>query len=232
MTSLWADLRFALRTLVRAPLFSLLVILTLTVGIGATSAVFSVVYPVLLAEPPYPDPDRLVMLSERAEDGSYAGIGWLTFDDTRRETQLFSSMAAMSYWMPTLQAGDDVLRLAGQRVSYTFFETLGVRPALGRNFTPEEDHIETRRVAILSDGLWRRHFGRRPVDRRPHGADQWNGLSRRRCHASRLQESVTAGSRDLGTARIRRELRVRVPDVPPSARDRSVARRDHARAGA
>src|SRR5688572_14248602 len=123
MASFSADLRFALRTLVRAPLFSLLVIVTLTVGIGATSALFSVVYPVLLAAPPYPDPDRLVMLSERAADGEDAGIGWLTFDDTRRETRVFSSMAAMSYWMPTLQAGNDVLRLNGQRVSHTFFRT-------------------------------------------------------------------------------------------------------------
>ena len=74
LVSLWGDLRFARRTLVRAPLFSLLVIVTLTVGIGATSALFSVVYPVLLAPPHYPDPDRLVLLSERTEDGENAGI--------------------------------------------------------------------------------------------------------------------------------------------------------------
>ncbi|MFN8574730.1 MAG: ADOP family duplicated permease [Gemmatimonadaceae bacterium] len=162
MTSLWSDLRFVLRSLARAPLFALLVILTLTVGIGATSALFSVVYPVLLAPPPYPESDRLMMLSERAADGGDDGIGWLTFDDTRRETQVFSSMAAMSYWTPTLQSGDDVLSLNGQRVSHTFFKTLGVRPALGRDFTAEEDRMETRRVVILSDALWRSHFGADP----------------------------------------------------------------------
>jgi putative ABC transport system permease protein len=159
MTSLWADLRYVVRALRRAPLFSLLVILTLTVGIGATSALFSVVYPVLLAAPPYPGSDRLMMLSERGSDGGDEGIGWLTFDDARREADVFSSMAAMSFWTPTLQSGDAVIRLNGQRVSHTFFRTLGVRPALGRDFNPEEDRIETRRVAILSDALWRRQFG-------------------------------------------------------------------------
>lgn len=163
MTSLWSDLRFVLRSLSRSPLFAALVILTLTVGIGATSALFSVVYPVLLAPPPYPESDRLMMLSERAANGGDDGIGWMTFDDTRRETKVFSSMAAMSYWTPTLQAGGDVLSLNGQRVSHTFFKTLGVRPALGRDFTPEEDRMETRRVVILSDALWRSHFGADPL---------------------------------------------------------------------
>jgi putative ABC transport system permease protein len=159
MGSIATDLRFALHSLVRVPLFSLLVILTLGVGIGATSALFSVVYPVLLAPPPYPQSDRLVMLSERGKEGSDEGIGWLTFDDTRRETKVFTSLAAMSYWQPALQNGNVVLRLSGQRVSHTFFKTLGVRPALGRDFTAEEDRMETRRVVILSDALWRRLFG-------------------------------------------------------------------------
>ncbi|MFN8582108.1 MAG: ADOP family duplicated permease [Gemmatimonadaceae bacterium] len=162
MTSFWADLKFVLRSLGRAPLFAFLVILTLTVGIGATSALFSVVYPVLLAAPPYRDADRLMMLSERMQDGTDDGIGWLTFDDTQRDTKVFSSMAAMSFWTPSLQTGDDVLSLKGQRVSHTYFQTLGVRPALGRDFTPEEDQMETRRVVILSDGLWRRQFGADP----------------------------------------------------------------------
>jgi putative ABC transport system permease protein len=159
MSSVLADLRFALRSLGRVPLFSLLVILTLGVGIGATSALFSVVYPVLLAPPPYPDSDRLMMLSERGAAGTNEGIGWLTFDDTRRETRVFSSMAAISAWEAALQTGNVVIRITGQRVSHTFFPTLGVRPALGRDFRPEEDRMETRRVVMLSDGLWRRLFG-------------------------------------------------------------------------
>ena len=159
MDSIGADFRFVLRTLRRAPLFSLLVILTLGVGIGATSALFSVVYPVLLAPPPYPHSEQLMMLSERGERGSDEGIGWLTFDDTQRETSVFANMAAMAQWQPTLQSGNTVLRLNGQRVSHTFFATLGVHPALGRDFRPEEDRMATRRVVILSDGLWRRQFG-------------------------------------------------------------------------
>jgi putative ABC transport system permease protein len=159
MSDVAADLRFAARALRRVPMFSLLVILTLGVGIGATSALFSVVYPVLLAPPPYPESDRLLMLSERGPNGTDDGIGWRTFDDTRRETNVFVSMAAMGFWQPTLQSGNTVLRLTGQRVSHTFFATLGVKPALGRDFRPEEDRSATRRVVILSDGLWRRLFG-------------------------------------------------------------------------
>jgi putative ABC transport system permease protein len=159
MVALWSDLRFAVRSLRRSPLFSTLVILTLTIGIGATSAIFSVVYSVVLSDPPYPASDRLVMVYERGANGGKDFVGYLTGDDIRRETTSFSSLAMMSYWMPTVRAGDDVEQLSGVRVSHEYFSTLGVKPALGRDFTAEEDQPETRRVVILSDALWHRQFG-------------------------------------------------------------------------
>ena len=140
-------------------LFASLVVLTLTVGIGATMAVFNVVYSVLLAPPPYPDSDRLLFLAERGRTGENDGIGYLTFDDIRRETALFSSLAAASYWMPVARSETDVRQLTGVRVSQEYFRTLGVRPALGRDFAPEEDTQATRTVVLLSHSLWTTLYG-------------------------------------------------------------------------
>ncbi|HEV8151242.1 MAG TPA: ABC transporter permease [Gemmatimonadales bacterium] len=159
MTSLLADLRFVLRSLRRAPVFSALVVLTLLIGIGATSALFSVVYPVVLARPPYPDSDRLVMVWERSPSGEKDNIGFLTGADIRKETHSLASLAMISYWNPTVRTGDQAERLNGARVSHEYFATLGVRPAMGRDFTGEEDHPDTRRVVLLSNALWRRQFG-------------------------------------------------------------------------
>jgi putative ABC transport system permease protein len=159
MPSLFADLRFAFRSLRRAPFFSTLVVLTLMIGIGATSAVFSVIYPVLLAKPPYPEADRLVMVWEKTPAGEKEQTGWLTGQDIRRETKSLASLAMVSYWLPIARAGDDARQLNGLRVSHTYFRTLGVRPWLGRDFAPEEDLQATRQVVMLSYPLWRSLYG-------------------------------------------------------------------------
>ena len=101
MSSFASDLRLAARSLVRTPLFTSVAVLTLAVAIGATSAIFSVVHPILFAGVPYPDADRVTLLWERARDGSESNLGYLTFRDLERESRSFSSMAAMSYWQPT-----------------------------------------------------------------------------------------------------------------------------------
>ena len=162
MTSLWSDFRFVARSLRRAPLFAILVVLTLAIGIGATSSLFSVVYGVLLAPPPYPEPDRLVMLWEKEPDGSTSNLGYMTFDDARREAHAFASMSALSSWGPVLRVGDESLRLFGDRVTHEFFSTLGARPMLGRDFTAEDDRKDTRNVVILSHDLWKRSFNGDP----------------------------------------------------------------------
>jgi len=159
MGSWLTDLRTAMRSLRRAPLFATLVTLTLAIGIGATSAVFSVVYPIVLAEPPYPGADRLVMVWERSPSGDRDNIGYATGDDIRRETAAFQSFAMTAYWAPIMAGGNGPEQLTGARVTHEYFSTLGVRPMLGRDFTAEEDTPATRRVVILSHGLWTRLFG-------------------------------------------------------------------------
>lgn len=162
MGNLLSDIRFAWRHLRGAPGFTLLAVLVMALGIGATTAIFSVVNPVLFRGLPYPDPDRLAMIWERGADGSRSNIGWATFNDFRERSHSFSHLAVMSSWQPTMIGGSEPERLAGQRVSWNYFGLLGVEPALGRTFRPEEDAQSGDRVVILSDGLWRRRFGGDP----------------------------------------------------------------------
>lgn len=162
MARLLSDLRAGLRQLRRLPVFSGLVLLTFALGIGSSSAIFSVVNPVLLQPPPYPEAGRLALLFEREKDGSASQTGYATFLDFARESRSFTSAAAMSYWQPIL-AGDEPEVLSGQRVTSGFFATLGVQPARGRDFTAAEDHDGAARVVILSHGLWQRRFGADPA---------------------------------------------------------------------
>jgi putative ABC transport system permease protein len=152
------DLRFGIRAMRRAPLFALVVVLTFAIGLGATGAIFSVLDPVLLQGAPYPEADRLSLIWGRDRDGSESNVGYLTFRDVERESRSLSAVAVMGSWSPTLVNADGAERLEGQRVSQRFFSILGVQPALGRDFLPEEDHAATRTVVILSYGLWQRRF--------------------------------------------------------------------------
>jgi putative ABC transport system permease protein len=155
-----ADLRIAARLLRRAPAFTAVSILTLGLAIGATTAIYSVIEPVLLRALPYPSPERLVFVWERGRDGGRDNIGFLTFRDFINESKTIESAAAMGSWQPTL-SGDNPERVSGQRVSWTFFRTLGVRPEIGRDFTSDDDvpFAGTNGVVILSHGLWERRFG-------------------------------------------------------------------------
>ncbi len=159
MTTLGNDIRYALRQLGRSPGFTLLSILTLALGIGATTAMFSVVNPILLEPLPYPNPDRIVALWEREKDGSEDNTGYLTFLDIQRMATSFDGIAVTSQWQPTLQGRGDPERLNGQRVTQRYFSILGVHPALGHDFTAEENIRGRHRVTILSHGLWQRRFG-------------------------------------------------------------------------
>ena len=158
MTTIFADLRFALRLVGRRPGFSALVVFILAVGIGATTAIFSAVYPILFAPLPYPHAERLVTVQERGKDGSGAGIGFTTVKDIGDLSRSFASLAAITTWTPTLTGRAIPERLNGENVSFTFFATLGVPPSLGRDFAPEEDRPGAPRVAILSNALWRGRF--------------------------------------------------------------------------
>lgn len=150
--------RLAARSLMRAPALTTLVILTLALGIGATTAVYSVARAALFAAPPYPNSDQLSLVWELGGAGNESNIGYDTFEDLSRDN-VFASTAAMSYWMPTLNDGSETTRLVGQRVTWRFFNVLGVQPMLGRGFRAEEDRPEANRVLILGYNLWRSRFG-------------------------------------------------------------------------
>ncbi len=159
------DLRYALRTLSKSPGFSAVAIATLALGIGANTAIFSVVHGVLWRPLAFREPERLVTLQERDKDGNADNTGYLTYLDWRAKNRSFEDIAVMSYWSPKLsaEAGVAAERLEGMRVSDGFFELLGVRPALGRLLLPSEQIRGNHHVVLLSDGLWKRRFGTDPV---------------------------------------------------------------------
>ncbi len=161
MTNLKLDLRVALRRLARQPLSTAVAILTLALGIGGCVAMFALTDAVLLQPLRFPGADRLVTLWDRGADGGNDNVGWATVVDWRQRSHSFDAVAAMSTWMPTVTGGDAEL-LEGLRVSDGFFQMLGVRPALGRFFTPSEDVRGNHHVVVLSYGLWQRRFGGKP----------------------------------------------------------------------
>jgi putative ABC transport system permease protein len=158
LESLLQDARYAVRTFRRAPAFTLAALLTLAIGIGATTAIFSVVNAVLLRPLPYPSPEELVVFTDGAKP---VNTGYATFDDIRARARAFEELAAIRSWQTTLVTSE-AERLQGLRVSANYFTLLGVRPALGRTFRADEDHPERYRVVMLSDGLWRRRFNADP----------------------------------------------------------------------
>ena len=159
------DVRYGLRGLVRSPGFTAVVVLALALGMGANTAVFSVFNGVLLRPLPYPDPDRLVWLSpQNARTGAAlpGAISPPDFVDYRNQSTVFEHLSAFLQMDLTLTGTGHAERVAAAGVSSGFFETLGVQPALGRPFRPEDEQVGWPRVAILSDGLWRRLFGGDP----------------------------------------------------------------------
>jgi putative ABC transport system permease protein len=157
------DLGYTVRMLARRPMLTFTALLTLALGIGANTAIFSVVNGVLLAPLPYPDADRLVLIEEARGDRDPGTTGYFSFAALRGENASFDAVAALAGWSAIL-AGDgrDAERVIGARVTWDYFSTLGVRPSLGRDFEPGEDHPERRRVAIISDELWRRRYDADP----------------------------------------------------------------------
>jgi putative ABC transport system permease protein len=163
MADILQDLRYGLRMLWRNPGFTSVAVLALALGIGANSAIFSVVNTVLLKPLPYPHPAQLVMLWENA---THLGFPKDTpspanFLDWRRQSTVFTGMAALDTKNFNLTGVGEPERLDGWRVSANLFDLLGVQPRLGRGFLPEEDTPGTH-VVILSHGLWERRFGSDP----------------------------------------------------------------------
>ena len=161
MDTILQDLRYAVRTLGRNPGFTLAAVLTLALGIGATSAIFSVVEGVLLRPLPYAESERLVRLYGRYEEFGRTGTSLPDYLDWRQESRTVPQMAARHGSVFNLTGAGEPQQLAADRVTANFFPTLRVAPALGRAFTEDEEQPGTR-VVMLSDGFWRRQFAGDP----------------------------------------------------------------------
>ncbi len=164
--SLLSEARPALRRLARTPGFTTISILTLGLGIAGTTAGFSVVTAVLLRPLPYRDPERLVQLWHNAPGLGMTNVeqsdaSYIQYHD--KATRSFESLASYQYSAANLTGGQEPERVSSANITASLLPTLGVRPALGRNFTDDEDRPGGPAVAILSDALWRRRFGGNPA---------------------------------------------------------------------
>ncbi|HKS96556.1 MAG TPA: ABC transporter permease, partial [Terriglobia bacterium] len=161
MTALIHDLRYGLRLLVKNPGFTAVVVFTLALGIGANTAIFSVVNAVLLRPLPYADPGRLVVVGERwmGGGGDFAPPDYL---DIAAQNHVFEQMAAYRNSNFNLSAGERPERVWGAVVTNNTFNLLGVRPILGRSFLSGDGGRGGNRTAMLGYGLWQARFGGRP----------------------------------------------------------------------
>ncbi len=159
MSTLRNDIRFALRMMRRSPAFSIIAILTLAIGIGANTAIFSFVDAVLLHPLPYPHAEQIVNVWEKPPKYDRNGISTLNFLDWKNQNTVFTAMAAMTGGSYTLTGVDRPVQLHGQRVSAPYFDILGIRPALGRTFAADEDQPGKGEVAVISNRLWESRFG-------------------------------------------------------------------------
>src|SRR3989442_4295656 len=159
MNTLWQDIRFAVRMLLKNWSVTAIVVVVLALGIGANTAIFSGGNGALLRRLPYADPDKLVRLSEDSPQVPQMSISYPNFLDWREQNKVFSGIAAMQFRSLNLTGVDEPERLSGRGVSAEFFDVLGVRPALGRSFATEEDRPGANPVCIISYGFWGRRFG-------------------------------------------------------------------------
>ena len=153
------DLRYGLRMLAKNPGVSAIAVLTLALGIGANTAIFSVVSAVLLNPLPYKDPDRLVSIWENVPEHGRWRAAPANFLDWKKQNTVFEDVAAFGGATATLTGDGDPEQLSGTAVTPGYFEVVGVHPALGRTFQPEEYQLGTDRVVILGHGLWQRRYG-------------------------------------------------------------------------
>ncbi|HXU36319.1 MAG TPA: ABC transporter permease [Blastocatellia bacterium] len=166
MDNLWQDLRYGVRVLLKNKSFTAIAVLALALGIGANSAIFSVVNSVLFKPLPYSDPQRLTMIWENHQERGGPEREWASpadLKDWREHPQSFEHVAGLLGWGPTLTGRDEPEDLQGAAISYDTFEMLGITPALGRSFSEEDDRPGAERVVVLSHQLWRRRFGSDPA---------------------------------------------------------------------
>lgn len=155
-----ADFKYALRSLGKKPAFTVIALLTLALGIGASTAIFSVLDAVLLRPLPYPNQERIVELRELDEKGNGMSFAQPNFDDLRARSRSFDALAQYSAWPQAIAGGSEPVRTNAARVSGDFFRVLGVKPALGRLFS-SDSLAESKEIVVVSFGFWKRYLGER-----------------------------------------------------------------------
>jgi predicted permease len=162
LEDLYEDVRYGLRMLRKFPGFTVVAVLTLALGIGANTAIFTIVNAVLLRPLPYMQPNQLVDLNLKTEQSDQAFVPYPTFLFWQRETHTLSAMGAWTHDTFNLTDTGMATRLGGRRVSANFFSLFGLRPILGRNFGPEDDRLGAAAVVLVSEGFWRDRLGASP----------------------------------------------------------------------
>src|ERR1700722_756854 len=158
MNTLFQDIRYGIRTLIKTPGFTAIAILTLALGIGANSALFSVVNGVLLNPLPYPEPNRLVSVYANTSSFGHSSVTYLNFMDWRKNSNSFTAMAAQRNDSLFLTGAGEGERVRGLMITADFFRVMGVEPIAGRAFRVEEDQVGAAPVVMISAGLWARKF--------------------------------------------------------------------------
>jgi putative ABC transport system permease protein len=158
LSTFLADLRYGWRQLHDRPGFTTVAVLTLALGIGATTAIFSVVNPILLEPLPYPQAKRIAMIWGSYQ-GARAEVSYGTYRELSERSRSFESLAIFEPWLPAVTGGGQAERLEGQSVSAKFFRAVGVTPSLGRDFEEGDIGLNAPKTVILSDRLWRERFG-------------------------------------------------------------------------
>jgi len=159
LETIFSDLRFGLRLFARNPGFTAVAIITLALGIGATTALFSVVYAVLLRPLPYPHANQLAWIAEINDEDYASRVSYPNFEDWRADNHSFSAMAAYSGGETSVSGGSLPQRVQATIVSRGFFGLFGVQPTLGRLFLSEEHTAKAAPTALIADALWRSSFG-------------------------------------------------------------------------
>src|SRR5438309_1969876 len=159
METLLRELRYGLRMLARSRGFAAVAILTLGLGIGASTAIFSVVDAVLLRALPYPNPQKLVRVWEQAPDGHRINFADPNFEDFRTQNNTFADLAVYGYGLSSVSGGSEPVRVTIAAVSGGFFRVLGIEPFRGRAFAPEEQRLHGAPAMIVSYSYWQRYLG-------------------------------------------------------------------------
>jgi len=156
----WRDLHQSVRMLLKRPGFTSIAVVTLALGIGANTAIFSLVRGVLLRPLPFSEPERLIGIREsKIGEGHNNPMAWRSFAEFRDKAQKLESIAAYNYSNPDIEQTDGTLRVEGARVSHNYFKVLGVNPLLGRDFTPEDDKVGAPPTVVLGYDLWQQLYG-------------------------------------------------------------------------